>query len=149
MTSDVHPLANAQKGRYPGVVASPLGHAEHCGVPRLQRIPGRHAASPATLRSRLRCGPAHASLRGRSSRCDSPLCARIRLLPHDGLPECLQPRDTAAAEPREGPREDLRRSRIAPSHRRGGPREHRQHPQEANFSAWYRRPRPRRIEVRS
>ena len=38
-----------------------------------------HAVNPATLRSRLRCGPADSSLSRRSSQCDSPLGARSRL----------------------------------------------------------------------
>jgi hypothetical protein len=49
-----------------------VGHADPgSGVRRLQRVLGRHAAS-------------------------TSLCARIRLLPHDGLPERLQPPNTAA-----------------------------------------------------
>jgi hypothetical protein len=52
----------------------PLGHAKLRGFRRLQRVPGRHAAS-------------------------TSVCARIRLLPHDGLPEHLQPPDTGAETP--------------------------------------------------
>jgi hypothetical protein len=52
--------------------------------------PGGHAVNPATLRSRLRCGPADSSLSRRSSRRDSPLEARSRLLPRDGPPGQLR-----------------------------------------------------------
>ena len=52
--------------------------------------PGGHAVDPAMLRSRLRCGPADSSLSRRSSRRDSPLEARSRLLPRDGPPGRLR-----------------------------------------------------------
>jgi len=56
------PRRHEVTARCPTVIASPLGHAVYA----------------ATLRSKLRCGPANSSLSWRSPQCRSPLQARSR-----------------------------------------------------------------------